>query len=71
LLERDAEKLSERVRSLRRRRGLTQVALAGAAGVSRSTVARVELGESNPDLQTMGKLARALGVPTAALLGDE
>jgi len=65
------ERLAERVRTLRRRHGLSQHDLAERAGVSRSTVARVELGESNPDLDTLGKLATALGVSPRALFVAE
>jgi transcriptional regulator with XRE-family HTH domain len=69
-MERDAERLAGRVRALRRRAKLSQVALAERASVARSTVARIELGESNPDLDTLGKLAVALGVSTSELLED-
>jgi len=63
-----ARGLGGRVRALRRQRGWTQHQLAEAPGVSRATIARIEAGDSNPDLDTLGMIARALGVRTYALL---
>lgn len=68
LFSKDAERLSERVRTLRRRQGLSQAALAERAGVPRSTIARIELGGGNPNLETMSKIAGAFGVDTVELL---
>ena len=66
--ERDAERLAGTVRLLRRRLSLSQVQLAQQAGLSRSTIARIELGLANPDLATLSKLATALDVSTSRLL---
>ena len=41
--------------------------LADAAGLSRRMLSHVELGEANPSLVTIGKLARALGTDFASL----
>lgn len=43
--------------------------LASAAGLSRTIVARIESGAGNPSVETLFRLARALSVPLAALLG--
>jgi transcriptional regulator with XRE-family HTH domain len=51
-----------RLRTLRRRKGWTQVQLAEAAGVGVVTVARLETGEQTPRPGTMARIARALGV---------
>ncbi len=63
--------LPEQVRSVRRALGLSQVALAAAAGVSLATVQNVEAGRSNPALGTLRSLLLPLGldlevVPAAA-----
>lgn len=54
------------VKALRNLRGLRQVDLASAAGVSRATVARVERGD--PSLPVvLAAFARVLGVDEASL----
>jgi transcriptional regulator with XRE-family HTH domain len=45
----------------RRRAGLSQRAIAEAAGVPQSTVARIELGSLSPRTDTMERLLRAAG----------
>jgi transcriptional regulator with XRE-family HTH domain len=49
------------LRYARRQSGLTQRALAQAAGVPQSTVARIELGQLNPRFDTLDRLLRAAG----------
>lgn len=58
--------LSTNVRRLREAKGLTQVGLAVAAGVSPATVARVEAGQSTK-VATVEALAQVLDVPTVEL----
>jgi len=62
--------LGERLLILRRRRGLTQKALAQAAGLNTNTVSRLEQGDLH-DLggQSIAKLAQALRTTTDFLLG--
>jgi transcriptional regulator with XRE-family HTH domain len=52
-------------------RGLTQDALAEAAGINVSQVRRYEGGSSQPSLEVLRKLAVALGVSAVQLLFDE
>jgi transcriptional regulator with XRE-family HTH domain len=56
------------LKRLRRRRGLTQQALAVKAGVSLGYITRLEIGRHDPRLSTLRKLAKALGVAPAELL---
>jgi transcriptional regulator with XRE-family HTH domain len=49
------------LRYARRSAGLSQAALAVAAGVPQSTVARIELGQLTPRLDTIERLLRATG----------
>jgi transcriptional regulator with XRE-family HTH domain len=56
------------VRRLRKNRGISQQELARRSGLSREYVARLEIGQHNPSLATLQKLAKALGVPVTALL---
>jgi transcriptional regulator with XRE-family HTH domain len=62
------ERIGPTVRRWRRRRGLTQEALAARAGLSRPFVARVETSRQVPSLPTLARLARALRVPLGTLL---
>lgn len=59
-----------RVREARKRRGLTQQDLAASSGVSLSLITKMERDEyGSTRLETVRKLAVALGVPTSALAG--
>ena len=50
------------LRKARRRAGLTQRALAEAAGVPQSTVGRIEAGTHMPRIDTLDRLLRACGM---------
>ncbi|MGD1087364.1 MAG: helix-turn-helix transcriptional regulator [Verrucomicrobiota bacterium] len=60
-------KFGERVRTLRRAKGLSQEALAEAADLDRSYIGSVERGERNISLQNIVKIASGLGVSTSEL----
>ena len=62
--------LGRRIRRLRNAAGLSQVALAGAAGIGRVTLVRLEKGEQTPRFKTLGAIAGALGVNVSELLVD-
>jgi ribosome-binding protein aMBF1 (putative translation factor) len=62
-------RFGRRVRELRKRRGLSQEALALEAGLDRSYVGGVERGERNISLINVEKLADAIGVDLGTLLG--
>jgi len=57
-----------RLTALRRKQGLTQTALAKKARISREYLARLEIGQQDPTLGTMTKLAKALKVRVVGLL---
>jgi transcriptional regulator with XRE-family HTH domain len=57
-----------RLRLLRRRRGMTQATLADKAGVSRAYLSRLEIGQHDPPLSTILRLAKALRVRPGRLL---
>lgn len=60
--------LSENVRLLRGRRGLSQERLALEAGVDRTLVSKIERTIANPTLEVLTKLAVVLEVPVVRLL---
>ncbi|MFZ9334351.1 MAG: helix-turn-helix transcriptional regulator [Burkholderiaceae bacterium] len=62
--------LGDRVRDLRRRRGITRKSLATAAGVSERHLANLEYGLGNASILVLHQVAQALQAPLAELLGD-
>lgn len=64
-------RLGERVRELRRARGLTLERLAELSGVSRAMISKLERGEKNPTLVVAARLAEGLGVTLSRLAGME
>ncbi|MGH2718152.1 MAG: helix-turn-helix domain-containing protein [Actinomycetota bacterium] len=65
---RDLE-LGARVRELRSAAGLTQTHLADLVGTRQPNIARIEAGGGTPRLETLQRIADALGVPFAVTLG--
>src|SRR6267142_6646493 len=61
------ERIAERVRELRAKRGLSLDALASKSGVSRSMISLIERAESSPTAVVLEKLAAGLGVTLASL----
>lgn len=60
--------LGARVRSIRIAKGWTQEQIATLAGLKPETISRVETGAVTPDLDTLGKLVRALDVTFGIVL---
>ena len=56
-------RLGARIRTLRLAKGLSQEALADAAGIDRSYMSGIERGVRNTSVLTLARVARALGVP--------
>ena len=67
---RAAQRLGRQFQRLRTRRGLTQEQLAVNVGLSRTFVTRLELGQYDPTLSTLVRLAKALRVSVTDLLGE-
>ena len=62
-------KLEERLTALRKEKGLSQLELAEALGVSRQAVSRWEVGASAPGMENLLALSRLYGVPLDELVG--
>jgi transcriptional regulator with XRE-family HTH domain len=58
----------ERVRTARAERSMSQEALAHKSGVARAYIGALEAGQRNPSLETICRLAVALGVDAADLI---
>lgn len=67
----DGARLGQRLRALRLEAGLTQAELARRTGIHRPNIARVEAGRHTPSLETLSRLAQAIGVPTTRVLGED
>jgi transcriptional regulator with XRE-family HTH domain len=64
------ERFALNLRQTRLALGLSQEALGAEAGIHRTEVGLLERGQRDPRLQTITRLARALGVTPAELLRD-
>jgi transcriptional regulator with XRE-family HTH domain len=62
------ERVAKRVAKLRQARRMSQEALASKASVNRLTVTRLEAAAHPPNIETLARIARALGVPLADLV---
>jgi transcriptional regulator with XRE-family HTH domain len=62
------KKFGDKVRELRRAKGLSQEELAFRAGVHRNYLGGIERGERNPALDNIAAIAKALGVNPSELL---
>src|SRR5215510_5779029 len=60
-----------RLREARLSAGLSQSELEELSGIPKARLSRYENGHVEPSIQTLNRLARALNVSEASLLGDE
>jgi transcriptional regulator with XRE-family HTH domain len=62
-----AKTVGERLRTYRNRAGMTQEGLAERAGLHHTYIGQLERGEKNATLESIEKVARALGLPFEVL----
>lgn len=62
--------LGEMIKELRINKGLTQKQLGDLCGMADSAIRRYESGRANPKIETIKKIADALGVSIDILLSD-
>jgi transcriptional regulator with XRE-family HTH domain len=67
----DLIQIGVKVRNLRKRAKMTQQQLATEVGVDDTMINKIERGVSCGSMNTLTKIAAALGVPLAELLKDE
>lgn len=63
-----AKALGERIQTLRKKRGISQLALADEADIPLSQIGRIERGENNPTISTLYVIATALEVDLKMLV---
>ncbi|HGU6173175.1 TPA: helix-turn-helix domain-containing protein [Escherichia coli] len=63
--------LNERLKKIRKERGLSLRALAEKSGISKSTLNDIETGKSNPSVETLTKIAKALNIEISYFFSDE
>jgi transcriptional regulator with XRE-family HTH domain len=67
----DERTFGQRLRATRIRAGYSQSDLEEISGIPKARLSRYENGHVAPSIQTLERLARALGVSEASLLGDD
>jgi len=65
------KEIGQRIVELRKGKSLSQEDLAGATGIDRSFLSEIENGHKNISINTLYRLAEALDVKAAYLLGEE
>lgn len=64
-------KLEDKLLSLRKQQGLTQLELAEALHISRQAISKWETGEATPSLENLKSLSQLYQVPLGQLLGED
>lgn len=62
---------SKKLKSARKRKGLSQAALGKLLGVKAQTIGRWETGKSEPNVETLNKLCEILDVTLHYLISEE
>lgn len=66
-----AKQLGLRIRELRNERHMSQEELSFKAGISPAHLGQIERALKNPTIDTVAKIAAALGIPVAALFTED
>lgn len=61
--------ISDRIRAVRKSKGLTQKRLGELCGIAEPTIRKYELGKLNPKYETIAKIAAALEISIVDLMG--
>lgn len=63
--------IGQRIRSMRKERGITQVQLSKLTGISQSSISDIEKLTNNPSSVTLRLIAKALQCTVSELLGED
>ncbi len=66
-----AKQLGQRIRQLRNERHMSQEELSFKAGISPAHLGQIERAAKNPTVDTVAKVAAALGISLSALFSEE
>lgn len=66
-----AKQLGQRIRELRNERHMSQEELSFKAGISPAHLGQIERALKNPTIDTVSKIAAALGVPVSTLFTED
>lgn len=69
-MRKTSEIFIENLITIRKSKGLSQIALAEKAGISIGLIGEIETGNRNPTLTTIDKIAAALEIPVYQLFFD-
>ncbi|HJT58107.1 MAG TPA: XRE family transcriptional regulator [Ktedonobacteraceae bacterium] len=64
-------RLAQSVRAHRESRGFSIGTLSQMAGISKTSLSKIEAGQGNPSLEVLNRIANALNVPVGSLFGEE
>ena len=67
-MNKEAKKLGENMKKIRAQKNMSQGDICRAIGADRAYISNVESGNKNPTLETLTKIAGALGVSVDKLL---
>ena len=59
--------IAQRIKDARKKAGMTQQELADSSGISFSVISQYENGRRNPKIETLSKIAKAIGIPVYEL----
>lgn len=64
----EAKKLGKNLKRIRTQKGISQGDIVRALKIDRAFVSNIENGKTNPTLETIAKIAKAIGVPIEELI---
>lgn len=71
LVQKEGEKVTigKNIKRIRKEKGMTQKQLGELCGINEANVRKYELGKANPKIETVNKIASALGVTAFDIMG--
>lgn len=64
----EIQRFAKNMKKIREAKGMSQGDIHRATGIDRAYISNLEAGKQNPTLETIGKIAEALGVSSGELL---